>query len=96
VREEDRRNPGGIDEVAALEADEDFDAVCDGDVQPSLELVGDGEVQLPLHSHFAALGIEVYLADLEDAHRRPLRRGVLLRAGLMTRALKTAIGISLR
>jgi len=72
VGEDDRRDPGGVDEVAALEADKDLDIVSDGGIEPLPKLVGDGEVQLALHSDFATSGVEVCLADPERAH---LRRG---------------------
>lgn len=47
---EDRRNPAGVDEVALLETDKDFDVRRDCGVKPLSEPVGDREVQLPLHS----------------------------------------------
>jgi hypothetical protein len=39
VSEEDRRDPGGVNEVATLEADKDVGIVGN---EPPLELVGDG------------------------------------------------------
>jgi hypothetical protein len=40
VGQDDRRNPGGIDEVAPLEADVDFDVIHSSGIKPLLKLVG--------------------------------------------------------
>jgi hypothetical protein len=47
VGEENRRDPGGVDEVAPLEAYEDFDVLHGRGFEPLLKLVGDGEVDQP-------------------------------------------------
>jgi hypothetical protein len=68
VSRNDRREPGGVDEVTPLEGYQNFDVVHDCGLEPLLKLIGDGEVQLALHSHFAILGVEIYLADPERTH----------------------------
>lgn len=73
VGENDCRDPSGVDEVAALETDKNLNIVDDGGIEPPLKLVGDREIQLALHSHFAASGVEVYLADPKRAQLRRWR-----------------------
>lgn len=65
---EDRRDPGGVDEVAAAEADEDFETLLDGGVEMASQLTDDGEVELTLHPQLPARGVEIHGLDSEWAH----------------------------
>jgi len=47
VGTEDYRDPGGVDEGTALEADEDAAALADGRGQDLVELAGDGRSSSP-------------------------------------------------
>lgn len=60
-------DPDGIDEVALVEVYEDIDILCGGGIEPPFKLIGDGEVQLTLHSQLATSGV-VILDDPKCAH----------------------------
>ncbi len=68
VGHDDRRDPGGVDEVTPLEAYEDFEVLHGRGFEPLLKLVGDGEVQLALHANFATSVVEVDLADAKRTY----------------------------
>ncbi|HEV2789919.1 MAG TPA: hypothetical protein VGV69_01300 [Solirubrobacterales bacterium] len=71
VGQDDHRNPGRIDEIAFLKADQDIDALPGSGVESLLKPVGDGEVELPLEANLAAFRVQVALADPKGAHFAP-------------------------
>ena len=68
VRAQDHRDSGGVDEGAALEADENASALLDSLGHDFVELAGDGEVQLPFDLNVPAAGPQVSLGDFKALH----------------------------
>lgn len=63
VRQNDGGDPGGVDEVALVEADEDVKVLFGGGIQPPLEPIDNGHVKLACDSQLAAFAIQTYLMD---------------------------------
>jgi hypothetical protein len=70
VGAEDHRDPGGVDEGAALQADQDPFALLAGLEQDLVELAGNREIELPFDLDVAGAALELALADFETLHHR--------------------------
>src|SRR6187402_602069 len=65
---EDHRDPGGVDEGAAREADEDAVALGHRRRQDLVELAGDGEVELAFDLDISAARLPVVGGDVKALH----------------------------
>ena len=69
VRAEDHGDPGGVDEGAALEADQDHRGSVDRRGQYLVQLTRDSQVQLPSTRMSRQPGCRILLGDVKALHR---------------------------
>src|SRR4051794_5214090 len=72
VGKDDRRDAGRVDEIALPEPDQDRSSDRVAAFEGVLQLLGDGEVELPLHLDFTTTGTEVPFSELEGSQLRQL------------------------
>jgi hypothetical protein len=68
VGAQDHRDPGGVDEGAALEADQHAAALGDSGGQDLVKLTRDCEVELPFDLYIPAARPQISLGDVETLY----------------------------